>query len=92
MGRHLPDRIVSRSKQPYRAPNSEIFSTEQDFSAVAELVSENRVRNAGYFDPLKVSRLINKARRSGRLGERDNMAFIGILSTQAWHHLFVDNA
>jgi asparagine synthase (glutamine-hydrolysing) len=92
MGRHLPDRIVSRSKQPYRAPNSEIFSTEQDFSAVADLVSEHSVKKAGYFDPLKVSRLMNKARRSGTLGERDNMAFVGILSTQAWHHIFADTA
>ena len=34
--------------------------------------------------------LLNKAKRTKTLGERDNMAFVGILSTQAWHRLFVE--
>lgn len=88
MGNYLPKRIVARSKQPYRAPNSEIFSNESSFSAIADLLSDNSIKNAGYFEHKKVSRLINKARRTGTLGERDNMAFVGILSTQAWHHHF----
>jgi asparagine synthase (glutamine-hydrolysing) len=91
MGQYLPDSITKRTKQPYRAPNSEIFSSDEAFAGVADLVSERSVKNAGYFDATKVTRLINKARRSKTLGERDNMAFVGVLSTQAWHRLFVEN-
>ncbi len=90
MRKYLPPSITDRTKQPYRAPNSEIFSGDEAFSGVADLVSEDSLRRAGYFDAKKVTHLVNKARRSKSLGERDNMAFVGILSTQAWHHLFVE--
>ena len=85
----LPPSITSRTKQPYRAPNAEALTAESGFDEMAHLMSPESVRNAGYFDPGKVSMLLNKARRSKSLGERDNMAFVGILSTQAWHHLFI---
>ena len=86
----LPASITSRTKQPYRAPNAEALTAESGFDEMADLMSTESVRNAGYFDPGKVSMLLNKARRSKSLGERDNMAFVGILSTQAWHHLFIE--
>ena len=44
----------------------------------------------GYFDPDKVSRLIAKLRRTRVTAPRDNMAFVGILSTQLWHAQFVE--
>ena len=90
MHNSLPASITSRTKQPYRAPNAEALTAESGFDEMADLMSTESVTNAGYFDPGKVSMLLNKARRSKSLGERDNMAFVGILSTQAWHHLFIE--
>jgi len=86
----LPESITNRTKQPYRAPNAEALASESEFDEMADLLSPASVANAGYFDPGRVSMLLNKARRSRTLGERDNMAFVGILSTQAWHRLFVE--
>ncbi|NLO79447.1 MAG: hypothetical protein GX093_03905, partial [Xanthomonadaceae bacterium] len=40
--------------------------------------------------PRKVERLLRKARAGQTLGVRDNMAFVGILTTQLWHHVFID--
>ncbi|ANO50950.1 asparagine synthase (glutamine-hydrolyzing) [Woeseia oceani] len=88
----LPESIVRRSKQPYRAPNVEAFVAEAASSGMLDFLHSDAVSRAGYFDSRKVDRLLNKARRSSGLGERDNMAFVGILSTQVWHHLFVDGA
>ena len=85
----LPPSITKRTKQPYRAPNAEVFAGNTIFEQIGDLVSPKNVADAGYFDPKKVTLLFNKARRSKSLGERDNMAFIGILSAQAWHKLFV---
>ena len=34
--------------------------------------------------------LVNKIRRGRAIGYKDNMAFVGILSTQVWHRLFVE--
>jgi asparagine synthase (glutamine-hydrolysing) len=90
MQKHVPDSITKRTKQPYRAPNAEVFTSDKAFSGIADLLSAESLSRAGYFDPKKVTHLINKARRSSSLGERDNMAFVGILSTQVWHHLFVE--
>jgi asparagine synthase (glutamine-hydrolysing) len=90
MRNDLPTSITKRTKQPYRAPNAEALATDGAFSRFGDLVSEEAIRRAGYFDPKRASLLINKARRSKSLGERDNMAFVGILSTQAWHHLFIE--
>ena len=86
----LPDSITRRTKQPYRAPNAEALAAASGFDEMAELLSPGNVASAGYFDPNKVTMLLNKARRTKTLGERDNMAFVGILSTQAWHRLFVE--
>ena len=44
---------------------------------------------AGYFDPGAVGKLAAKCRKQPLVGFRDNMAFVGILSTQLWHREFV---
>jgi asparagine synthase (glutamine-hydrolysing) len=51
------------------------------------------VREKGYFNPVKVSKLVNKIRRQdGRLlSERENMGIIGILSTQLLDEMFIKN-
>ena len=89
MAEKLPGSITARTKQPYRAPNAEVFAGKS-FDSVGDLLSETRVARAGYFDRRKVTMLLNKVRRTRSLGERDNMAFVGILSTQAWHRMFIE--
>lgn len=91
MRRYLPETIVNRYKQPYRAPDIASFMGAQVPDYVAEMMSESQLRNSGYFDAAKTARLFQKARQGRATGNKDNMAFIGILSTQIWHHLFVDS-
>ena len=45
--------------------------------------------DSGYFDPDKVARLVAKLRRARVPAARENMAFVGILSTQLWHAHFI---
>ncbi|NTV83980.1 MAG: hypothetical protein HGA23_06745, partial [Bacteroidales bacterium] len=40
--------------------------------------------------PTAVSQLVKKARQGGGVGETDEMALVGIISTQLVHHHFVD--
>ena len=78
----LPDDIVNRSKQPYRAPDSASFffdGTPRDY--VAELMGADRIRAAGYFDAAAVGRLFDKCRGGRATGFADNQAFVGVLST-----------
>ncbi len=90
LGRHLPRAIVERPKQPYRAPDSESFLHGRTPEYVHALLSPAAVARAGYFEPRAVQRLVDKCRNSlGLVSAADNMAFIGILSTQLLHSSFV---
>lgn len=91
MRRYLPETILSRYKQPYRAPDIASFMGGKAPEFVTELMSETHLRRVGLFDAAKTARLVQKAQQGRARGNKDNMAFIGILSTQLWHHLFVDN-
>jgi asparagine synthase (glutamine-hydrolysing) len=86
----LPPSILQRSKRPYRAPDAAAFIGANAPDYVNELTSPAKLRRYGYFDPAKVSRLLAKLRRSNAPATRDNMAFLGILSTQLWHHEFME--
>lgn len=90
VGRYLPDDIINRYKQPYRSPDIAAFFSGPLPDYVEELLGEEALRRSGYFDPQRVLRLIEKIRRGRAIGAKDNMAFIGVLSTQIWHHLFVE--
>jgi asparagine synthase (glutamine-hydrolysing) len=78
----LPADIVTRTKQPYRAPDSQSFFFDgQPLDYVADLLSTERIRKAGYFDAVAVGRLFAKCRAGKATGFADNQAFVGILST-----------
>jgi asparagine synthase (glutamine-hydrolysing) len=78
----LPADIVGRTKQPYRAPDSQSFFVEgQALDYVTDLLSTERIRKSGYFDAASVGRLLDKCRAGKATGFADNQAFVGILST-----------
>ena len=87
----IPDSILRRHKQPYRAPDAASFFADgrgrEDY--VEDLLSAKRLREDGLFDPGSVSRLLDKVRRGRAIGVKDNMAFVGILSTQLCLSKFV---
>jgi len=87
----IPASIASRAKQPYRAPIRELFAQPASPDYVEELLGESSLRESGYFNPQKVSRLYAKFRGSPAdvSSEFQNMALIGILSTQLLHQQFV---
>lgn len=90
MRARLPPSIVSRHKQPYRAPDAAAFLSPGAPEYVADLMSAERLRQYGYFDPERIARLVAKLSRARTPAARDNMAFVGALSTQLWHAQFVE--
>lgn len=82
----LPDDILQRTKQPYRAPDSASFFFDgQPLDYVVDLMSEASLREAGYFDAAAVGRLFDKCRAGRATGFADNQAFVGVLSTMLVH-------
>ena len=89
MGAELPEAIVNRPKQPYRAPGVPAFFEGSWQEEVRELLSPSTVADYGYFDAGRVQRLLQKLEAGREVGEKDNMALIAILSTQLLHHQFI---
>lgn len=90
MRERLPQGILRRKKQPYRAPDIPAFFRDGTPDYVDELLSAEKLGDYGYFDPDRGRRLVEKARRGRAIGYGDNMAFVGMLSTQLWHHHFIE--
>ena len=88
----IPERVGTRAKKPYRAPIRELFFSQAPPDYVDDLLSESSIARSGYFNPAKVRRLFDKFRRADQefSSEFQNMALVGILSTQLLHQQFVE--
>jgi asparagine synthase (glutamine-hydrolysing) len=86
----LPSAIVDRPKQPYRAPISRCFA-DPGANLASTLLTPDALRATGYFDVDAASRMLGKARGDGgrQMGEREEMAIVGMASTQLLHHHFL---
>jgi asparagine synthase (glutamine-hydrolysing) len=90
----VPHEIIARKKQPYRAPDALSFVAKNAPDYIDEVLSESALRDANVFDPQAVGQLLRKCRAratESQFSNTDNMALVGVLSTQLLHHQFVAN-
>jgi asparagine synthase (glutamine-hydrolysing) len=86
----VPTRILERQKQPYRAPDASALLHPAGAEWVEEVASESQLAEAGVFNPHAVRQLIAKCSTAGgQVSHADNMALVGVLSTQLLHHRFI---
>ena len=86
----LPSNILKRWKNPYRAPiNKALLSN--NLNLAKDYCSEDALKRTGIFDPVKVLKLMNKLGRLDKAGELDEMALVGIISTQIIYKNFIDD-
>jgi len=78
----IPRAVQARSKQPYRAPEGKSFFNGVRHDYVDELLSPERIERDGIFSASAVSALTDKFKTGNAIGIKDNMALVGILSTQ----------
>ncbi|MFH2036936.1 MAG: asparagine synthase C-terminal domain-containing protein, partial [Candidatus Zixiibacteriota bacterium] len=91
MQKELPKEIIARAKQPYMAPDSNSFVQDNSPEYIEEMLSEERVSEFGLFNPDAVTKLKVKCRKlsHAHLSFKDNMSFIGILSTQLLYNQYI---
>ena len=88
----IPEEILDRPKQPYRAPDAWSFVGDGSPPYVREVLSVEALASAGLFEPGPVGGLVAKCRErsaTGQLSNADNMALLGVLSTQLLWDRFV---
>ncbi len=88
---YLPEEIWKRRKRPYRAPIHRSFFNDATPEYVRELLSESSVTASGIFNPIAVRQLVSKLEQGKAVGETDDMALVGILSTLLVQQRFVSN-
>ena len=91
-GALVPPEILTRPKQPYRAPDAASFVGPNAPDWVADAMSEGALRDVGVFDARAASRLYRQCvDRAGQapFSNTDNMALVGVLSTQLLHQHFI---
>ncbi|NQV83562.1 MAG: asparagine synthase (glutamine-hydrolyzing) [Rhodospirillales bacterium] len=88
----IPEMVRNRPKVAYQAPDMLSFCNNGQLPDYAEeLLSPERIKETGFFDSEKVSQLVAKGRATtlSRIGNRDNMAFVSILSTMLLDDIYV---
>lgn len=91
----IPRAIRTRHKQPYRAPDSQSFQMGGKesplFEYVEELLAPRAIREGGVFDAGAAGKLLAKTRAGQIMSTKDNMALVGVLSTQLIIDRFITN-
>src|SRR5690554_2721659 len=85
----LPDAILNRSKQAYRAPIRSLFASETLPEYLKTMLSEDCIKEFGIFNLEHVKTLHSKITSNKGVSEIDNMAMTAILSIQILYELFV---
>ena len=87
----VPEEILHRPKQPYRAPDAASFFSGSPPEWLTEVTSAAAIEAVGVFDPAQVAGLFAKCARTGgaRMGNTDNMRVLAVLSTQLVHQQFI---
>jgi asparagine synthase (glutamine-hydrolysing) len=79
----IPQSIQERHKQPYRAPDSQsLLSAKNADTYIESLVTSESIKRFGIFDTVAVDALLRKVRSGRAVSTKDNMALVGVISTQ----------
>ena len=84
-----PEVIWKRPKRPYRAPIHRSFFNRASPEYVRDLCSPESLRETGLFKPAAVGQLVKRIQQGTPIGETDDMALAGIISSQLVFHHFV---
>ncbi len=85
----VPEEIWRRPKRPYRAPIHRSFFSSPEPEYLREILSPQALQASGLFEPRAVGQLVCKIEQGRPIGETDDMALAGIISSQLVHSRFV---
>ncbi|MCF6240416.1 MAG: asparagine synthase (glutamine-hydrolyzing) [Bacteroidales bacterium] len=84
----IPNEILKRSKQAYRAPIQISFLTKKASGYINKIFDEKKLEDNGLFNPDLSKKLWEKFKIGEKTSEMDNMALTAIVSTTILKDLF----
>lgn len=89
MQNRIPENIIRRSKQAYRAPVKSVFLSEKSPEYVKEMLSESFTSKVGVFNYESVSNLLTRIKKTGTSTEVDNMVITSVITTHLLYNQFI---
>lgn len=88
----LPKSVLQKPKQPYRAPDLSAFLGSHDADYTEALLSEHELAKMPFLNGVFCQQFLKKVRNAppGGISQRENQAFILLLSTALLHRYFVE--
>jgi asparagine synthase (glutamine-hydrolysing) len=90
MQNKIPESIIRRSKQAYRAPVKSAFFLSKPPEYVKEMLAPGSFSKAGVFDYNSISLLLQKIEKTGNSSEVEDMVLASVISTHLLHSQFID--
>jgi asparagine synthase (glutamine-hydrolysing) len=87
----IPDNILKRPKQAYRAPIKSVFLSKDTSEYVKDMLSDTYFRKADVFDYDSITGLLSKIEKTGVSSEIDNMVLSSVISTHLLYYQFIEN-
>jgi asparagine synthase (glutamine-hydrolysing) len=86
----IPDDIVKRTKQPYRAPVKNVFISGNPADYVKQMLSEEYTNKVGVFNYASLDSVLERIKKSGITSEGDDMFLTSVISTHLLYYQFVE--
>jgi asparagine synthase (glutamine-hydrolysing) len=87
----IPESIIKRPKQAYRAPIKSVFLSKDTPECIRFMLSDSYTRRAGIFNQESISTLISKIEKTNISNEVDNMVLTSLISTHLLYYQFIEN-
>lgn len=87
----IPEIILNRPKQPYRAPDAASFFFDGNMDWLDEITHESIIKESNLFNPKAVSVLLNKCKnvKGLKMSNTDNMRIVAVLSGLLTYKYFI---
>jgi len=87
----IPESIIKRPKQPYRAPIKSAFLSKDSPEYIKLMLSDTYTDRVGVFSHDSISALFSKIEKTGISTEVDNMVLTSVISTHLLYYQFIEN-
>ena len=91
LNNRIPENILKRPKQAYRAPIKSVFQSKDGPEYIKYMLSDTYTSNVGVFNYDSIASLISKIEKTGTSSEIDNMVVSSVISTHLLYYLFIEN-
>jgi asparagine synthase (glutamine-hydrolysing) len=90
MQNKIPESIIKRSKQAYRAPVKSAFFLNKPPDYIKEMLAPEYFSKAGIFDYNSISSMLQKIEKTGNSSEVEDMVLASVISTHLLHNQFIE--